>query len=72
MGNDPHAKTTMEQGHQVLAMIHRHIEDKKKRALTPSFHWMVSAKVGVISKREYLGIAAVLNIDAEAHTPPLE
>ena len=47
------AKTTMEQGHQVWAMIHGHIEDKK-RALTPPFHWMVSAKVGVISKREYL------------------
>ena len=65
------AKTTMEQGHQVWGMIHRHIEDKK-HALTPPLHWMVSAKVGVISKREYLGIAAVLNIDAEAHTAPLE
>ena len=52
-------------------MIHRHIEDKK-HALTPPFHWMVSTKVGVISKREYLCIAAVLNIDAEAHTAPLE
>ena len=57
-------KTTMEQGHQVWAMIHGHIEDKK-HALTPPFHWMVSAKVGAISKREYLGIAAVLNINAE-------
>ena len=66
------AKTTMEQGDQVWAMIHRHIEDKKKSSLTPPFHWMVSAKVGVISKRECLGIAAVLNIDAEAHTAPLE
>ena len=58
------AKTTMEQGHQVWAMIHRHIVDKK-HALTPAFHWMVSAKVGG------LGIAAVLNIDAEAHTAHL-
>ena len=65
------AKTTMEQGHQVWAMIHRHIEDKK-HALTPPFHWMVSAQVGVISKRDCLGIAAVLNNDAEAHTAPLE
>ena len=46
------------------AMIHGHIEDKK-HALTPAFHWMVSAKVGG------LGIAAVLNIDAEAHTAHL-
>ena len=66
------AKTTMEQGHQVWAMIHRHIEDKKKHVLTPPFHWMVSAKVGAISKTEYLGITAVLNVDAEAHTAPLE
>ena len=64
-------KTTMEQGHQVWATIHGHIVDKK-HALTPPFHWMVSAKVGVISERECLGIAAVLNIDAEAHTTPLE
>ena len=47
MGNDPHAKTTMEQGRQVWAMIHRHTDDKK-HALTPPFHWMVSAKVGAI------------------------
>ena len=33
---------------------------------------MVSAKVGVISKREYLAIAAVPNIDVEAYTAPLE
>ena len=61
------AKTTMEQGHQVWAMIHRHTEDKKY-ALNPPFHWMVSTKVGAISRIP----AAVLNIDAEAHTTPLE
>jgi len=36
-------------------MIHRHTDDKK-HALTPPFRWMVSAKVGVISKREALAL----------------
>ena len=70
MGNDPHAKTTMEQGHQVWAMIQRHIEDKKTCSYSSipldGFYksWCY--------KRENLGIAAVLNIYAEAHTAPLE
>ena len=62
------AKTTMEQRHQVWAMIHRHIEDKK-RPLTPPFHWMVSAKFGAI--RENTLALPQFSIDAEAHTARL-
>ena len=75
------AKTPTEQDHLVCAMIRRHIEDKKC-APTPykiPIGWFLleqditkTATGGVISKRECLGIAAVLNIDAKALTAALE
>ena len=64
------AKTTMEQGHQVWAMIHRHIVDIK--TCSYSSIPLDGFRKSWCYKREYLGIAAVLNIDAEAHTAPLE
>ena len=64
------AKTTMEQGHHVWAVIHRHIVYKKTCSYS-SIPFDGFCKSWCY-KRKYLGIAAVLNIDAEAHTAPLE
>ena len=62
-------KTTMEQGHHVWAMIHRHTVDKNMLFSSIPLDGFCKSWC---YKREYLGIAAVLNIDAEAHTAPLE
>ena len=75
------AKTPIEQDHQVCAEIRKQIEDKKNAP--PPYKipigWFLleqdiikASKEGVISKRECLGIAALLNINAEALTAALE
>ena len=69
------AKKPKKQDHQVCAVIRKQIEDKKN-APTPykiPIGWFLleqdiikASKGGVISKSECLGIAALLNINAEA------
>ena len=75
------AKNPSEQDHQVCAMIRKQIEDEE--CAPPPYKipigWFLleqdiinTAKGGVISKSECLGIAAVLNINADALTAALE
>ena len=75
------AKTPFEQDHQVCALIRKLVQDKK---YAPSPHkipigWFLleqdiikASKGGVISKTACLGIASILNIDAEALTAALK
>ena len=85
--NDPevifpiNAKTPAEQDHQVCALIRMQVQDKK---YAPSPYkipigWFLleqdiikASKGGVISKTACLGIASILNIDAEALTAALK
>ena len=75
------AKTPIEQDHQVCAEIRKQIEDKKNAP--PPYKipigWFLleqgiikASKEGVISKSECLGLAALLNINAEALKAALE
>ena len=75
------AKTPIKQDHQVCAEIRKQIEDKKNAP--PSYKipigWFLleqdiikASKKGVISKRECLGLASLLNINAEALEAALE
>ena len=75
------AKTPIEQDHQVCAEIRKQIEDKKNAP--PPYKipigWFLleqdiikASKKGVICKRECLGLAALLNINAEALEAALE
>ena len=75
------AKTPIKQDHQVCAMIRKQIEEKKNAP--PPYKipigWFLleqdiikASKGGVISKSECLGLAALLNINAEALTAALE
>ena len=74
------AKSPTEQDHQVCALIRKQVEDKK---YAPSPYkipigWflleqdIIKASKGVISKKQCIGIASVLNIDAEALTAALK
>ena len=75
------AKTPDEQDHQVCALIRKQVQDKK---YAPSPHkipigWFLleqdiikASKGGVISKKQCVGIASILNIDAVALTAALK
>ena len=75
------AKTPGEQDHQVCALIRKQVQDKK---YAPSPYkipigWFLleqdiikASKGGVISKKECIGIASILNIDEEALTAALK
>ena len=75
------AKTPFEQDHQVCELIRKQVQDKK---YAPSPYkipigWFLleqdiikASKGGVISKTACLGIASILNIDAEALTAALK
>ena len=75
------AKTPFEQDHEVCALIRKQVQDKK---YAPSPYkipigWFLleqdiikASKGGVISKTACLGIASILNIDAEALTAALK
>ena len=75
------AKNPVEQDHEVFAMIREQVEDKK--CAPPPYKipigWFLleqditkSAKGGVISRKECLAIAAILNINEEALSAALE
>ena len=75
------AKTPAEQDHQVCALIRKQVQDKKYAP--PPYKipigWFLleqdiikTSKGGVISKTACLGIASILNIDAEALTAALK
>ena len=74
------AKTPAEQDHQVCALICKQVEDKK--CAPPPYKipigWflleqdIIKASNGVISKKQCIGIASILNIDAEALTAALK
>ena len=75
------AQTPTEQDHQVCALIHNQVEDKK--CAPPPYKipigWFLleqdiikASKGGVISKKQCIGIASLLNIDAEALTSALK
>ena len=75
------AKTPFKQDHQVCALIRKQVQDKK---YAPSPYkipigWFLleqdiikASKGGIISKTACLGIASILNIDAEALTAALK
>ena len=74
-------QTPTEQDHQVCALIRKQVEDKK--CAPPPYKipigWFLleqdiikASKGGVISKKECIGIASLLNIDAEALTAALK
>ena len=74
------AKTPAEQDHQVCALIRKQVEDKK-RAPPPykiPIGWflleqdIIKASKGVISKKQCISIASILNINAEALTAALK
>ena len=75
------AQTPAEQDHQVCALIRKQVEDKK--CAPPPYKipigWFLleqdiikASNGGVISKKQCVGIASILNIDAEALTAALK